>query len=327
MTPDEARKAARDILVSVDKGGDPSADRKADRKADRQIPTVETLCAKFLAEYVPTHCKPRTAAEYRRAVELFIVPRLGSLKMTAVKRDDVARLHHDFRHIPYQANRTLGVLSKLFNLAELWGIRPDGSNPCRHIRKYTEHKREWYLSAAELHLLGQALSVAENEGTEPKPVISAIRLLILTGCRLREIQTLKWEYVHDGYLALPDSKTGAKRVPLGQTAQNVLKSILPTPNNPYVIQGSKTGSHWTDLERPWRRIRSRIGLTDVRLHDLRHTFASVAVSSGVSLSIIGKLLGHGQIQTTERYAHLAPNPVKLNADAISADIAAAMAIK
>jgi integrase len=320
MTPDEARKHARELLVSVDKGTDPSADLIAGRRA----PTLAALCERFLKEHVVHRCKPTTEREYRRSVELFIRPRLGTFKIGDVKRTDIAKLHHDMRKIPYQANRTLGVLSKIFNLAEIWGLRPDGSNPCRHVHKYAESKRERTLAIEEFERLGRVLDEAERDGTEAKPVIAAIRLLMLTGCRLGEIQTLKWDHVQDGYLALPNSKTGAKRVLLGQPAINLLKQIQRTADNPYVITGTVPGRHWTDLQRPWRRIRERAELPTLRIHDLRHSFASVAVNQGESLPMIGKLLGHAQVQTTARYAHVAPEPVKAMVDRVAGAISDAL---
>jgi len=320
MTPDEARKHARELLVAVDKGRDPVAEEEARRRS----PTIAALCAQFLTEHVAHRCKPSTQQEYRRSVDLFINPRLGTFKVEDVKRADVARLHHDLRDIPYQANRTLGVLSKLFNLAEVWGLRPDGSNPCRHVKKYPERRRERYLSPEEIGRLGRVLSDAEQAGSEHGPVIDAIRLLILTGARLGEIQTLRWEHVQDGYIALPDSKTGAKRIVLGKAAAEVLRRIKRLPDNPHVIAGTLPGRFWTDLQRPWRRIRAKAGLPNVRLHDLRHTFASVAAGRGESLAKIGGLLGHSHVQTTARYAHLAPDPLRDTADRTAGEIFRAM---
>lgn len=320
LTPDQARDEARQLLAAVDRGDDPSQ-RRHDRRA---APTVADICARFLAEHVAHRCKRSTQGEYRRAVDLFIVPKIGSKKAADIQRQDIAELHHDFKHIPYQANRTLGVLNKLFNLAEMWGIRPDGTNPCRHVPKYKEQKRERYLSAEELARLGLALSEAVQNGEESPSAIAAFKLLILTGCRLGEIQTLKWEYVQGNIIALPDSKTGAKKILIGQAALDVLAAIPRIENNPYVIIGKLPGTHLTDLERPWRRIRAKANLTDVRIHDLRHTFASNAVGIGESLPMIGKLLGHTQVQTTARYAHLAHDPLKLAADRISDEISRAL---
>ena len=138
MTPSEARTKAIELLSFVAAGEDPAEEQKR----ARQMPTLAALCERFLEEYVAQHCKASTAREYRRSVELFITPALGHANAAEISRADIAKLHHDLRHIPYQANRTLGVLGKIFNLAELWGLRPDGSNPCRHVKRYSEEKRE-----------------------------------------------------------------------------------------------------------------------------------------------------------------------------------------
>ena len=323
MTPDEARKHARELLVAVDKGGDPVAELQAQRR----MPNVAALCDQFLTDHVAHRCKPITEREYRRCVELFVKPHLGTFKVGDVKRQDIAKLHHALSRTRYQANRTLAVLSKLFNLAEVWGLRPDGSNPCRHVKKYPERKRERYLTPEEMLALGTVLADAERDGSEPAPVIAAIRLLMLTGARLNEILTLKWEYVRNGYIALPDSKTGPKRIELGVASTQLLARIKRVRGNPYVITGKVDGQHWNDLERPWRRIRAKAQLTDLRIHDLRHSYASLAASDGESLSIIGKLLGHSQVQTTARYAHLAPASVRATAERISDSIATAMNLK
>ena len=265
ITPDRARRAALGLLAEVAGGTDPSSRRHA----DRQAPTVARACERFLHEYVSVHCKPTTQREYRRSVELFILPAIGRRKIGQISAADIARLHHDLGHIPYQANRTVGVLSKLFNLCELWGLRPDGSNPCRRVKKYPETKHERFLSGEELRQLGQVLDEASRDGSETASAIAAIRLLVLTGCRLSEILTLRWSYIDGGVLRLPDSKTGKKVVPLGRAAIETLAGIERRPDNPFVITGRRTGAHLTDLQHPWRRIRKRAGLDDVRIHDLR----------------------------------------------------------
>ena len=273
-----------------------------------------------MSDYVPSRCRPSTTKEYRRNIDLFILPALGRLKVADISRVHIADLHNAHRDKPYQANRTLGVLSVMFNQAEIWGLREDGSNPCRHVKKYAEKKRERYLSPEELNRLGDTLRKLELDGTESQAAIDALRLLILTGCRLGEIQTLKWEYVRGNIIYLPDSKTGAKRVYLGKGALEVLANIEQQDGNPYVIPGTRPGSHLTDMQKPWRRIRKAAGLEDVRIHDLRHTFASNAVGLGESLPMIGKLLGHTQQQTTQRYAHLAEDPMQAAADRVSSEL-------
>jgi integrase len=324
LTVEQARLLAKEVLGDVAKGENPAEDIAQHRKA----PTVAALCERFFQAHVMERCKPSTQGEYRRAIDMFINPTLGSFKLVDLERKDVAELHHKFRDKPYQANRTLGVLSKMFNLAEIWGLRPDGSNPCRHVPKYREHKRERYLSQVELRRLGSVLADAELNGTETPHIIAAFRLLILTGCRLGEIQTLQWGFITDQGMELPDTKTGARRIPLPSAARAVLSTLARVDGNPYVIVGKIAGKHATDFQHPWRRIRERAGLTGVRIHDLRHTYASNAVSSGMPIQMVGRLLGHTQIQTTMRYAHLADDPVKQaaeeNAERLSALVGGAM---
>ena len=307
ITLDQARKLAIQALAKIGRDIDPLQERKA----SRQALTVKELADRFDAEHIAVHLKETTAKEYRRNLKLFILPAIGRMRITDVTRADIAKFHHDYRHKPYQANRNIEIISKMFNLAELWGLRPDGTNPRRHIKKYPEKKRERYYSPAELQSIGRVLREMEAEGLEYQSAINAIRLLLFTGCRLNEIMKLKWEWVDldNAALHLPDSKTGAKTVHLGQAAVNIMRNIEKLLGNPYVITGRKPGQRLTDLEPFWQRIRARAGLKDARIHDLRHTFASIAVSNGKSLPMIGKLLGHSQVQTTARYAHLAVSPV------------------
>jgi integrase len=322
VTPEQARVRAFEVLSEARAGRDPAKDHDRTRRA----PTVKGLAERFLKEHVAVRCKPSTQGEYKRSVELFINPRFGTRKATDIERKDIAELHQAFSHIPYQANRTLGVLSKMYNLAEVWGLRPDGTNPCRHVKKYPEQKRERFLSPEEFAALGAALREVEADGSETQSAVDAIRLLMLTGCRLGEIMTLQWAHVDlkARELRLPDSKTGAKVVHFGEAAADVLDRIERFGDNPFVITGKREGGHLTDLQHPWRRIRSKAGLDNLRLHDLRHSFASGALVLGEGLPMIGKLLGHTQVQTTARYAHLASDPVKAAASRVSDAIGAVM---
>ena len=322
LTCEQARNRAITIIAATKNGEDPAARRDADRRAI----TVKELADRFDREHIALRLKPSTAKGYRRMLERVIVPALGRHRVTEVTRADVAKIHHDLRHIPYDANRSLEIISKMFNLAEMWGLRPDGSNPRKHIKKYPEQKRERFLSPAELRRVGEVLRDMEEERIELPFSIAAIRLLMLTGCRLGEIMTLQWEHVDipGKSLRLPDSKTGAKVVHLGQPAVEVLLKIKRVEGNPWVIVGTKPGARLTDLQPFWQRVRARAGLKDVRIHDLRHTFASTAVASGQGLPMIGKLLGHTQVQTTARYAHLAADPIKDAADQVASSIAASL---
>lgn len=320
LTADQARGMAIQMLAQVRSGGDPARDRKERRQAI----TVKELADRFDKEHIEVYLKESTAREYRRNVRRFILPVLGRHRVAEVTRADVARFHHDLRRIPYQANRNLEIISKMFNLAEMWGLRPDGSNPRRHLRKYPEQKRERFLSAAELRRLGEVLDEMAAERIELPSAIAAVRLLVLTGCRLNEIMRLRWEHVDltEGLLKLPDSKTGAKNVQLGEAAMAILEAVQRDRFNPHVITGTRPGKPLCDLQPFWQRVRARAGLKDVRIHDLRHTFASVAVAAGQSLPMIGKLLGHSQVQTTARYAHLAGDPVRAAANDVSGVLAA-----
>jgi len=318
ITVEQAKIKAREIIAEAKAGSDPSAEYSRMRRS----PTMKELGQRFLDEYVPTHCRATTEREYRRSVELFINPRIGTRKVIDIERADIAKIHHDLSDKQYQANRTLGVLSKMFNLAEIWGLRRDGSNPCRHVKKYKEVRHERFLSDEEYRRLGEALRKAKVEKSETQSAIDAIWLLMLTGCRLNEIMSLKWDYVDLGAreLRLSDSKTGPKTVYIGEAAIERLKAIKRLDDNDYVITGKNPGEHLTDLQHPWRRIREKAGLHDVRLHDLRHSFASRGLLVGEGLPMIGKLLGHTQVQTTARYAHLANDPIKSAADRIAEKI-------
>lgn len=315
ITPDQARGLALEAMVKLRQDVDPMAEKRAKRTAL----TVRELADRFDEEHIAVHLKASTAKEYRRNLRLFILPAIGHLRIVDVTRADIAKYHHDWRHRPYQANRNLEIISKMFNLAELWGLRPDGTNPRRHIKKYPERKRERYFSSAELQAIGRVLGEMEEERIELPSAIAAVRLLLFTGCRLGEIMTLRWEYVDlpSKLIRLPNSKTGAKEVHLGNAAIAVLEQITPAADNPFVIEGRNAGAHLTDLQPFWQRLRGRAGLKNARIHDLRHTFASVAVSHGQSLPMIGKLLGHTQVQTTARYAHLANQPVLEAANDVS----------
>ena len=201
-------------------------------------------------------------------------------------------------------------------------MRPPGANPCRGLEKFKERKVERFLSAEELGRLGDALRSYELSPY----AVAAIKLLVFTGARLGEVLALRWDRINfeRGEVRLEDSKTGAKTLHLPPPALEVILGLPRTEGNPYVIVGAKAGAPLVNLEKPWQSIRKTAGLDDVRLHDLRHAFASIAASSGMGLPIIGKMLGHSQAATTARYAHLASDPVKAAAATVAGKIAAAM---
>src|SRR5262245_18799335 len=214
LTCEQARSRAITIIAATKNGDDPAARRDADRRAI----TVKELAERFAKEHIDLRLKPSTAKGYKRMLERFIIPTLGNHRVTEVTRADVAQLHHDLRHIAYDANRCLEMISKMFKLAEMWGLRQDGSHTSTHIKKYPEQNVDVFLSPSDLKRIGVVLREIDEEGIELPSSVAAARLLILTGCRLSEIMTLQWEHVDVAgkALRLPDSKTGAKVVHLGQ---------------------------------------------------------------------------------------------------------------
>ena len=319
VTPAAARAKAAEI-VTLAKTGRDLAGRTPRAKGSA---TMTDLARRFMDEYAPAHLKPSTASLYRRIIEGRILPRLGKRRVSDIGKSDAVALHYDMRDVPGHANRTLDVLSRMLTLAEVWEMRPEGVNPCRHVKKYPEHKRECFLSDDEYRRLGAALRDAEREGFASPAAIAAIRLLMLTGCRSGEILSLRWDYVDldMGELRLPESKTGAKVVHLGDPAIAVLRAIPRTEGNPWVLPGFKRGRHIAYLHDSWRRILDRAGIENLRIHDLRHRFASGGLLVGEGLPMIGKLLGHNKVQTTARYAHLANDPLKAAANRIAGRIA------
>lgn len=323
LTCEQAREIARAMLADVARGGDP----KAAARARHSAPIVAELADRFLVEHAATKKRASSTRMDRANLRPHVLPALGHLKVQDVSRANVAQLHHGMRSTPGAANRVLSLLSKMFNLAERWGLRPDHTNPCRHVERYAERKMERFLSGEELARLGAALVEAELNGTEMPGAVAAVRLLALTGARAGEILSLRWEHVDlaGGCLRLPTSKTGRKVIHLNGPALAVLAELAQRgTGNPWVIGGAKPSRPLVNIRKPWHRMRKAAGLPDVRLHDLRHSFASVAIAGGLSLPIIGALLGHTQPTTTARYAHLAADPLRAAAELIGARLNAAM---
>jgi integrase len=318
-TPESARTEARRVLGLVAQGHDPAGVRAEGKAA----PTVAECAERFLVEHVEPKRKASTAKEYRRLFGHVILPAIGKKRVIDVARADIARMHHDRRHTPTEANLAIARLHSMFEFAERVGLRPEGSNPCRRIERYPQQHRERFLSAEELNRLGAAL--AAYDAVSPFAV-AAIKLLIFSGARRSEILNLRWSWIdfERGEARLPDSKTGPKTLHLPPPALEVLSKLPRVDGNPHVIVGGKAGIRLANLQKPWSAIRKLAGLEDVHIHDLRHGFASVAVAGGLGLPIIGALLGHRRAQTTHRYAHLAADPLKAAAAAVAGKIAAAM---
>ena len=322
VTCDEARTRAKELLGMTKQNKDPAAELDA-QKAEK---TLGQIIEKFEKDHIEPNTKPLTAKEYKRALKLHVPQNLRRRAIGSITLPDMSRLHQDLSVKPgrTQANKVLAILSKLFSWAEKHGYRPAGPNPCRHVERHEETKRERFLSPMELGKLGKSLAA------EPRVyVVAAIRLLLFTGARLNEILTAKWEWVDfkQGTIRLPDSKTGAKTLYLNAPALAVLEALPRVRGNPFIVVGEKDGAHLVNMQKPWRAIRKAAGVDDVRLHDLRHTFASVGVTGGGSLPIVGALLGHSQPQTTDRYSHLASDPLRAASDAIARQIEASLDTK
>lgn len=315
---ENAREIAGKWLRQVADGKDPADERKKQRAAE----TFAQFAERYMSDYAKGTKKASTLVTDRINLVQHLLPAFGRISTTAISRYDVIRLHQGMKATPGAANRSLALLSHMMNIAEKWGIRADGTNPCRHVEKYKERKRDRYLTSTELKRLGAVFSEAEKSGAESQSVIAAIRLLIFTGCRRGEILSLHWDQVDfdNRCLQLPDSKTGAKTVHLNAPALEILSNLERLNDNPFVITGKKPGTHLVNLRKPWQRILETAGLNDVRLHDLRHSYASVAVGLGEGLPIVGALLGHAQARTTQRYAHLANDPVKAANERIGATL-------
>ena len=344
LTPDQARKAAADMLAAVRLGADPATDKAERRKAL----TVGELLDLFDEQYVGPMVKPGTAVSHRIALAELRRAH-GALKAEALTRGHVAALHARMADRPYAANRAVAVWGKAFTWAASRGLVPEGANPTKGLQKYREQGRERFLTSDELARLGAALAEGESIGlpyqideTKPKAkhapkrdnrlvkldpfAIAAIRLLILTGARLREILDARWSQVdfERGVIFLADSKTGKKPIYLSAAALAVLAALPRIEGNPHVIAGAKLGAPRADLKKPWTAVCRAAGLDGVRLHDLRHSFASFGAGASLGLPIIGKLLGHSQPSTTARYAHLDADPMRRAVETIGATIAAAM---
>ena len=294
VSPDQARKEAARIIARIKAGEEPIP------VAPKADPTMAELAERYQREHVAMRCRPATAAHYGIMLAKHIVPALGKLKVAEVERKHILAFHYELREKPTVANRALEMLVKMFNLAEAWNLRPPGKNPCRFVRRYkVQPQHERFLTPEELGRLGRALDAAPAERLASRHGAAAIRLLVLTGCRRNEILGLRWEDVgfEAGELRLRDTKTGARMVPLTPAAAEVLEDLPRVAGNPWVFPGKKRGTHQRNINDSWDRIRKRAGLDGVRLHDLRHSFASRALAMGESLSMIAKLLGHTQVQT------------------------------
>jgi integrase len=336
-TVEAARDQARVLLGQLVAGTDPQDDKAAERRE----PTVAELCALYVEEGLVTR-KPTSIASARASLANHIRPLIGSRRASRLTRGEVerflaqvaegasARRYHSgklrggtvrVKGGKGAATSAIATLSGAFTFGVRRGLCP--ANPALGVRRFPARKVERFLSPAELARLGETLAAAEAMGAQNLYRIAAIRLLILTGCRKTEILTLKRAHVDRTHrcLRLPDSKTGQKVVHVGSAALAVIEALPEVAGNPYLLPGRGDQGHVADLQSTWEAVRKAAGLADVRIHDLRHSFASFGAAAGDSLLVLGALLGHKTAKTTERYAHLSDHPVRDAAERICARIA------
>lgn len=315
IPPEQARKKAAKVIDRIGQGLDPFP---------KPMMTVAELAERYLEGHVAVNCRKSTLKSYRWMIQAHILPALGYLPAGRLNREIVAELHYRLRCTPQSANRVTRLLARMLSYGRVQELIPELDDPCKAVRNYQVRKCERFLTQDEYRKLGRVLKKAEAEGVARHSVVVAIRLLMLTGCRKNEILRLRWDDVdrEARELRLRDTKTGPRSVPLTETVETVLDSIPRDGDNPWVIQGAKPGKHLVNIDLWWSRFRMDAGLEDVRLHDLRHSWASRALALGEGLSMIGKLMGHREVTTTARYAHLARDAEKASAAKVGGSIGA-----
>jgi len=351
LTPEKARDKAIILKGKIHDGIDPVAEKakeiaeeaeakRAKEEAKRRALTLDQFFETYMDHHAKVKKKKTSWVMDEYNWKKYLKPMMGNLALESISKADIIRMQTALKKHPVTANRCFALISTVLSFAEEWEARPIGSNPCRGIEKFAEESRKRYLTGPELARLFKSIDELEAKWHEPDPegadkkqdrddrispeAAAAIRLLILTGCRRGEILTLRWLNVDldDKCLRLPDSKTGAKIVYLNSMAVELLQRLKCTGE--YVIPGRRHGKPMVNLSKPFKRVIDKAGISDLHIHDMRHSFASVAAGLNLGLPVIGKLLGHTQAQTTQRYAHLLDNPLRAATEAIGEEISKAM---
>jgi integrase len=315
ITAEEARKRAMQRLAAVAAGANPSVERQETRERARGARSVSQVMADFLG-HVASRRKPSTAASYQQVAHQRILPRLGRQRADELTHETVRNWHQSMERTPYGANRALAILSAMYGFMRL-------PNPCKGIERFPERARDRFYSPDELRRLGAALAEGERTQTLRPDVVATVRLLALTGCRAGEVRTLKWEHVDTaaGVLRLADAKAGARNVPLCGAAIALLEGLPRT--GPYVVGGNAPMNGWT-LDNQWSRIRKSAGITNGRIHDLRHSLGTYAGAAGLNAFAVRDLLGHKTLAMTHRYVSAYTNPLRAAANEAAAPIVAAL---
>ena len=304
MTEPDARARARSMLAALREGREPEAAEPGD-------PLFETIAEEVFERY-GRRWKPKTLRVNRVYLRRQILPCFAGRPIAEITREEVQAWFRSLHATPAAANRAAPILSVIMQQAEAWGYRPEDSNPCKGIRRYPRGRSERFLSPGEYRQLSEVLD--RHEADRPYHV-AAVRLLVLTGCRSSEILGLEWRSYREGRLYLPDSKTGPRTVWLCRAARDVLDRLPRTGRT--VFRGMRRGARQPWLHGFWLQVRAEAGLEDVRMHDLRHSYASIALLNGESVRTLGRLLGHGCAETTLKYAHLSDASVREAVDALA----------
>ena len=318
LTVEQARSLAQEWLAQVRRGGDPAAD-KAEA---RQAPTVEELCKKFMEDYSKKRNKPSTRVGYQGVIDRCIIPLLGRKKVHDVKRPDVAGLMEKLSYKQTEANKAFSILRKMFNMAEVWGYRPDGTNPCRHVPMFPAGKSTHLISDDDMGKLFRQLDKIEVEGLENYVIPLAIRLQFESAARRSEIVTLEWEWVdlENRRVVWPDSKTGGMSKPMSEEAYRLLSTAPRQEGNPYVLPSPRhPAQHLTTGEYygGWCRVLKAAGATHVGTHGIRHRSATDIANSGIPVKVGMALTAHKTVVMFMRYVHTEDDPVREAAELVA----------
>lgn len=318
LTVEQARSLAQNWLAEVRRGGDPGGDKAQ----ARQAPTVKELCTKFMEDYSKQRNKPSTQHGYQSVIDRNIIPILGRMKVQDVKRPDVAAMMKKMAHKPADANRAFSVMRKMFNLAEVWGHRTDGTNPCRHVPMFPAGKSTHLISDEEMGKLFRHLDQLEAEGLESSVIPLAIRLQFEFAARRSEIVLLEWAWVdlEQRRVVWPDSKTGGMSKPISEEAYRLLSTapryegslyVLPSPRNP--MKHLTTGEYYNG----WSRALKAAGVTHVGTHGIRHRSATDIANSGIPVKVGMMLTAHKTVAMFMRYVHTEDGPVRQAAELVA----------
>lgn len=319
ITVEQARMIAQDWLADVRKGKDPSIEKRV----ARQAPTVKELFDRFMTDYSELRNKPSTVKSNRGYGKLYIIPHLGRMKVPDVTRADIANLMKQMSHHPTNANRVLAAVRKMFNMAEIWGMRPDGSNPCRHVPKFPERGKTRLITDAELKRLYGYLDQAEAEGLEHPFILLAVRLQFEFAARMSEILSLEWAWIDldNRRVEWPDSKTGGMSKPMSAEVVRLFETAPRFEQSPYVCPSvfdpSLPMSKHT-YSSGWTRILERAGLPHIGTHGIRHRSATDIANSGIPVKVGMVLTAHKTVTMFMRYVHTEDDPVRAAVEAVAA---------